>query len=167
MTPEQLLLEWKKQYGYVYYTEISGNEFVYRLLGSKEYEMLESRAEDVTELDEMICELCILSPEAIDWQNDIFAGYVSSLGQSIREESLITPKEDGSSDVHTVIEEESRRISNHFVLQLPLIIKHCFPEYTLKELEEMSLKEQVDLYVKAAWMLKEFEGIELSLNSPE
>lgn len=167
MNQEQQLLEWKKQYGYVYYTEVNGNEFIYRLIGAKEYETLEQQSEDVTELDEKICRLCILSPELMDWEDAIYAGYVSTLGEVIREESMITPREDGSNDVHYVIQQQGNELSQRFILQLPLIIKRCFTEYTLKEIEAMSLKEQVDLYVKAAWMLKEFDGIELSLNEPE
>lgn len=167
MEEEQMILEWKKQYGYVYHTEINGNEFVYRLLGSIEYQTLEASAEDVTELDEMICRSCVLYPQIEDWTGELYAGYTSTVGRLIREESMITPKEDGSSDIMYVIEQKSNELANRFILQMPLIIKRSFPEYSLKELEAMSLTQQVDLYVKSTWMLKEFEGIELTINGPE
>ena len=96
MTPEELLLEWKEAYGYVYYTEISGNEFVYRLLSYLEYIDIKNKAEDTLEMDEMICRLCVLDPEIEDWEEGIYAGYTATIGQLVREESLITPKEDGS-----------------------------------------------------------------------
>lgn len=164
MTPEELLLEWKEAYGYVYYTEISGNEFVYRLLSYLEYIDIKNKAEDTLEMDEMICRLCVLDPEIEDWEEGIYAGYTATIGQLVREESLITPKEDGSSDVKVIISEKSEELSTNLLLQIPLVIKRCFTEYTLDEIERMSLPRQLELYTKAAWMLQQFEGVSLAFN---
>lgn len=167
MNQEKLLAQWKKKHGDVYLTEINGNEFVYRLLTYKEYIRLEERNIDVIEMDEEIAKLCVLQPVIEDWKEEIYAGYSSSIGQLIREESLITPKEDGTSDLKTMIAEESDKISNRFLLQIPLIIKRSFPEFSLAQIEQMNLKKQIELYSKSVWMLDTFEGIKMQFGEEE
>lgn len=167
MAHEEKLIEWKKQYGYVYFTEVNGNEFIFRLLGNKEYETLQSACTDLTDLDEKIAQLCVLYPEIDDWSTSIYAGYTTAIGQAIREESLITPKEDGSGDFKTIIEQETLKLDNLFAAQMPLIIKHAFPEYTLADLENLSMRAQIELYAKAAWMAKTFDGLEFSFTDEE
>lgn len=161
MEAEELLRQWKEEYGYVYLTEINGNEFVYRLLGYQEYLSLENQAIDTIAMDEEICRMCILDPIISDWKEEVYAGYSSSLGQLIREESLITPKEDGSSNLKTIIAEESYAVATKFLMQIPLIIKHSFPEYSIEEIEQLNLKKQVELYAKSLWMLENFENIKM------
>lgn len=131
------------------------------MLGYKEYTELESRYSDLVEIDEQICQMCVLDPIIEDWEDYIYAGYCSTLGQAIREESLITPKEDGSTDLKRMIAEGSEKVSSQFLHQIPLVIKHCFQEYTIDAIEKMSLRKQIDLYVKALWMLDNFENIKM------
>ena len=164
MSPEELLLEWKERYGYIYVTEINGNEFVYRLLGYQEYLLLEQQTEDTIQMDEKIAKLCVLDPIIEDWDEDIYAGYSSTLGQLIREDSLITPKEDGSTDMKALIAEKKEDISSRFLLQMPLIIKRCFQEYGIEEIERMNLNKQIELYAKALWMLENFEGLKMEFD---
>lgn len=167
MNTEELIAEWKREHGEIFVAQVDEYEFIYRLLGFKEYDSMERRAYDTVELDEMICRTCILDPYIEDWQDDIYAGYSSTLGELIREESLITPKADGSSDVKLIINNKLDELSGKFLLQMPLVIKRSFPEYTLKELESMNLKEQTSLYAKSIWMLKQFEGIEMQFSEED
>lgn len=161
MNQEEQLLEWKKEYGYIFVSEINEIEFVFRPLNYIEFESIRKNTLDIYDLDEKICELCILSP-LVDWTDSIYAGYSSSLGLTIREESLLIEKEDGSNNVQNLIEEKKNEISESFILQLPMIIKHVFNEYSLDELNNMNMIELLDLYAKAIWSIKQFEQIEFS-----
>lgn len=167
MNPEQMLQHWKDIYGDIYLANIDDNEFVYRLIGYQEYLSLENRGLDTLALDEAICRLCILDPVIEDWEEEIYGGYSSSLGQLIREESLITPREDGSSDLKALIQQESHRVETTFLLQIPLIIKRSFPEYEIEAIQEMDLPQQIDLYTKSIWMLKTFEDITMTFDEPQ
>lgn len=167
MNPEQLLKEWKDTYGDIFLANIDDNEFVYRLIGYQEYLALENRGLDTMALDEAICKLCILDPVIEDWEEDIYGGYSSSLGQLIREDSLITPREDGSSDLKAIIQQESHRVSTTFLMQMPLIIKRSFPEYTIESIQEMDLPQQIDLYTKSLWMLENFENITMNFDDQD
>lgn len=167
MNPEQLLEEWRELYGEIFLTEINDNEFVYRLLGYKEYIALEARGLDTVALDEQVCRLCILDPIIDDWEEEIYGGYSSSLGQLIREESMISPKEDGSSNLKDIIHQESNKVATTFLIQIPLIIKRSFPEYTIEQIEEMNLPQQINLYTKSLWMLENFENIKMDFDEPE
>ena len=169
MDVNQILEGWKEEYGNIYLTEINDHQFIFKLLSYQEYNEIIEQAEDSYEMDEMICEAAVLDPEVTDWREGIFAGYVSTVSRLIREESLIIPRqqEDGSesSQVIELIEEKGQQIANSFMLQLPIIIVHTFPQYTFKDIEEMSLTEQVELYAKANWALANLEGVELAFDN--
>ncbi len=161
---EQVLLEWKARYGYVYMVEIEGIQFVYRTLSTDEYRQLEKAANDRFDLEELVCHTCVLEPIMADWGEQIYAGYVDTLAQAILEQSLILIREGGETqDVKTIVQTMRNQLDNSFVDQLPLIIKHCFPEYSLKELTDMPLPLQLELYAKASWMLSTFEGTDISI----
>ena len=66
--------------------------------------------------------------------------------------------------IKPIISEKSEELSTNLLLQIPLVIKRCFTEYTLDEIERMSLPRQLELYTKAAWMLQQFEGVSLAFN---
>lgn len=156
-----MLIDWKKEYGEVFASQLEDFEFYFRLLTYKEYILLNEQAHDAIDLDESICRLCVLSPIVDDWSDEIFAGYTSTLGRLIREESLISSREDGSGNIKELISNGLEEIDNQFLLQMPAIICHAFPHYSIQEVEELSLRQQVDLYIKAAWTIKQFEGINL------
>ena len=60
-----------------------------------------------------------------------------------------------------IIEQEKEKVYNKLVYQIPLIIKHCFPELSFVAIEEMSMREQGEYYARALWMLENFENITL------
>ena len=154
---EQLLLEWKKAYGYVYYAEISGIDFIYRTVGMKEYLELQQMAEDTLALDELLCAMCVLDPILEDWGGDIYAGFPRMVAKAIREASGLE-SEGEEIALMEIIEQEKEKVYNKLVYQIPLIIKHCFPELSFVAIEEMSMREQGEYYARALWMLENFEN---------
>lgn len=163
---DKIILEWKKQYGYTYVATLDEEVFIYRLLSFREYEDLRSQAEDKFDLDEHICESCVLDP-ILDWRSDIYAGFTTKMAQTILEESLLIGSEDPDKDSQRIIAEAEAVINNSFLKQIPLIIKHCFQEYTLDELELMPLPKQIELYGKAKWMLENLELVKLEFEKEE
>lgn len=171
MDVNQILEDWKKEYGNIFLTDINDQQFIFKLLSYEEYDEIIKNVEDSYDMDEAICRVAVLDPEVKDWEDEIFAGYVSTLSQLIREESLIIPraenKENSDNQVIELLEEKGQQIANSFMMQLPIIIVHTFPQYTFEDVGKMSLYEQVDLYAKANWALENLAGIELSFDSEE
>lgn len=166
-TLQEQINSWKKEFGEIQLTEINGIEFIFRLITYKEYETIHRLSIDDVELDERICELCVLSPVPEEgWGGEVFAGYSSSIGAIIREESLISAKASGES-IQDIIEKGAIQMENNFQMQLPAIIARVFPQYKIDEIEEMTLKKQVDIYIKAQWVLKEIDGKELGFDSED
>lgn len=159
MSEEELLLEWKEAYGYVYYTEINEVEIVYRNIGMSEYLEIEDNSEDGFARDEAICALCVLQPKGIDW--DLMdAGFPRAIASSILSSSGLSDT-DGKPDLLTIIENKKEEVYNKFIFQIPLVVKRCFPEYRLDEIKAMPLAEQAELYAQAIWMLETFDNIVL------
>lgn len=154
---------WKREFGEVHLTSINGIEFIFRLITFREYETLNHLFENEIDLDEQICSLCVLSPELESWGGEVFGGYTSSLAAMVKEESLISPKQSGET-IQDIIEKGSNQMASNFQLQLPAIIARVFPQYKIQELEDMSLKEQVDLYIKASWVLSEIDNVQLGFD---
>ena len=172
MDVNDILESWKSEYGNIFLTEINEHSFIFRLLTYAEHEAIVAVAEDQLDVDEMICELCVLDPVVEDWSDQTFAGYIDTLGRLIREESLLTPREldteegqeSEANDLISIINQKSNQLANTFMMQLPVIIVHTFSQYTFEDIESMSLLEQIDLYTKANWALKNLEGVELAFD---
>lgn len=165
-SPEEILEMWKNHYGEINAAEVNGETFIYRLISRKEYNEFKDLAEDSFELEEMVCTACILEP-IVDWTDDIFAGYTSSLSVDILENSYIIRDKDNPFSLEDVIEHTFNEVSSSLDIQMVLVIKHCFPEYRLEEIELMPLPKQFDLFSKGRWMLEHLEGNPLDLKKEE
>ena len=158
----QLIIEqWKEIYGEVFVADIDSEYFIYRLISFEEYNALQEITDNRYDLEDLVVQSCVLDPET-DWSDEIFAGYTSTLAELILKQSLVIVEE--GTDVKKLIEDKTKEVSNSFFEQLPLIIKHSFPEFTYKEIKQMPLSEQIEWYVRATWMLRNLEGMELSYN---
>lgn len=164
---EELLLEWRTRYGYIYVAELEDNLFVYRLLAYDEYEHLRQQAQDPLELDEWVCRTCVLDPQILDWDDGIYAGYTTSLSRTILEQSLLIGSDDPELQLEQMIAQREFELDRSLVGQFPLIINHCFPEYTLERLSRTPVPELIDLYVKAKWVLKNIKHVDLQFQKEE
>lgn len=164
--PEQLILEWKERYGYIYVAELNDIRFVFRLIPFKAYNEAVDKMEDLLELEEWVCKEAVLDPQ-VDWTDDIYAGFTKSLAETILEESLLVNRTDGGMNATELIEQEELKVSQSLLTQMPLIIKHCFQEYSLNDIQNMALPQQISLYAKAKWMLENLQGVTLSLEKEQ
>lgn len=162
-TPEEVeetLTFWRETYGDVFIFQLKEDYLTCRLITTREYDTLFTQYEDKFDLEEAICQLCVLDP-IVDWQDDIYAGYASSLARAILEKSMIILDPDQPYDLLTLINKKYDDISESLNEQMPLVIKHCFDEFTLLDIYAMPMPQQIELFVRAKWMLKNLESINL------
>lgn len=162
-TPEEVeetLTFWRETYGDVFIFQLKEDYLTCRLITTREYDTLFTQYEDKFDLEEAICQLCVLDP-IIDWQDDIYAGYATSLARAILEKSMIILDPDQPYDLLSLINKKYDDVSESLNEQMPLVIKHCFNEFTLLDIYAMPMPQQIELFVRAKWMLKNLESINL------
>ena len=162
-TPEEVeetLTFWRETYGDVFIFQLKEDYLTCRLITTREYDTLFTQYEDKFDLEEAICQLCVLDP-IVDWQDDIYAGYATSLARAILEKSMIILDPDQPYDLLSLINKKYDDISESLNEQMPLVIKHCFDEFTLLDIYAMPMPQQIELFVRAKWMLKNLESINL------
>lgn len=162
-TPEEVeetLTFWRETYGDVFIFQLKEDYLTCRLITTREYDTLFTQYEDKFDLEEAICQLCVLDP-LVDWQDDIYAGYATSLARAILEKSMIILDPDQPYDLLSLINKKYDDVSESLNEQMPLVIKHCFNEFTLLDIYAMPMPQQIELFVRAKWMLKNLESINL------
>lgn len=160
---DEIIKEWKKQYGYIYICELNDVNFIYRLLSNQEHNDIKNKTETNEEYEEMICQRCVLDP-LVDWDDEIYAGFSSSLAIDILEKSFLLSPVDKPLVISDIIDEKYAEVEQSLEMQMPIIINFAFKEYSLKEIEEMPLPQQIDLLAKAKWALEYLYDIPLSFN---
>lgn len=155
---QQMIEEWKQEYKQVFCIELNEYEFYFRLLTHEEYTTLGKISQSIEELDEFIAKCCVLDPEIEDWHSEIYAGFVTSVANAIKEESLLQEKPDGQNNVRTIIEEERNKLSR-LLHQIPPTVAHVFPKYSPEDVRKLNLREQTKLYAEALWVLEEIKGV--------
>lgn len=163
---EEIIQSWKDYYGEIHVAEINEETFIFRLLPKIEYQELKDVAEDNIELEEMVCTACVLEP-IVDWTSDIYAGYTSSLAVEILEQSYIIQNKNNPIILEDIMESSFTKVANSLDTQMVLVIKHCFPEYSLEEIERMPMPRHFELFAKGRWMLEHLEGNPLDLKKEE
>lgn len=167
MTIEEYVEYWKEQYGAVYYTEVEGFNFYFRLLNFEEYTTLSHLANSEPELDEYIAKTCVLEPQVEDWHDSIYAGFVTTLATAIKEESLLKEKPNKENDVKRLINSTLNEIDSKLIRQMAPTVAKVFPSYKLEEIKKMDLRAQVDLYAEAVWVLTRIDGLEIEFEENE
>lgn len=162
LSTEELIMEWKRAYGEIYYIEINDIGFYFKLMGFSEWNLLLSSTDDNFQIEEEICARCILDPTVEDWSNEIYAGFVETLAGKIHEHSMLG--ENSLESVKNRIEINENLLETNFHEQRPLFIKKCFPEFSLEEILSWNIPKQLDYYSKAKWMLEMFDDMKFEMN---
>jgi len=87
---EQMISEWKAQYGKLYKTKVGGEEYIWRKLRRKEYvELMADKADDdqvtgkVYERQEAITRMVVLYPANIDELIEANAGLATTIADEV------------------------------------------------------------------------------------
>jgi len=159
LSPQELLIRWKEQYGAVYQVTLNEITFIFREISEREVRMLDETLEDNVDKEDMICKMAVLDPLIFDWTDEIYGGYVQALSMKILDYSGLT--EAGASRLEQRINIATNEMES-FDKQMPCIIKEVFPEYEIDEIMGWGRTKQIDYYARAVWVLKNLRGIVLT-----
>ncbi|AOQ24715.1 hypothetical protein MTAT_20600 [Moorella thermoacetica] len=156
---ERQLLEWSKQYGRLEYSEIAGQEFIWRLLTRGEYKRLVAAEMEPADKEELVCQTCVLFPQDYDFSSCL-AGIPTTLAREILEKSGFPyngePNPLGKKMLDT-FRAEMDVIDN----QIDCVIVEAFPRLTLEEVADWSLEKTMYYLSRAEWILHHLRGLPL------
>lgn len=158
LNESELLMRWKQQYTAIYQVTLNDITFIYRELSEREYRMIEETVEEESTKEEMVCKMTVLEPLIEEWDDSIYAGYVSALRLKILESSSLT---EGTVKLFEKRLDQAINSMQSFDKQLPCIIKEVFPEYEIEEILGWGRTRQIEYYAMAVWMLENLRGIVL------
>lgn len=164
LTPQELLIRWKEQYGAIYQVVLNDINFIFREISEREVRMLDETLEDNVDKEDLICKMAVLDPLIFDWSDEIYGGFVQALSIKILDNSGLT--QIGAADLEQRIKVATNEMES-FDKQMPCIIKECFPEYEIDEITGWGRTKQIDYYARAVWILKNLRGIVLTSGEEE
>ena len=149
LNPEDII-KLRKQHDVIYNTRINNTNFVWRLLAPIEYDRIIKIAKDQFQIDDLVCQDCVIDP-VINWLTEsVPAGWASTLAPLILDESgIISP----------AVNEElyigyKALLETDLVQQAQIVINTAFPEYTLEKIETWNVARLWKMATKAMWKLK-------------
>jgi hypothetical protein len=172
LTPEEIeeqegrekYLKWKEKYWNLYYTEIDGEEFLFRELSRLEYRTgIRLYEDDSSSLEEYICRTCVLEPEDYDYEDCPSAGLPTSLSTQILYESGFLEDTGKMDEYITKYRKEMDSPDN----VITCMIKEAFQELTLDEIESWPMQKTIWYFARAEYILREFRGVQLTSNVEE
>lgn len=152
----ELIASYSDQYDAVHHVKICEQDFIYRILGRKEFNKILSLDISDMEKEDLICETCLLYPQDYDF-DECEAGIPSMLCEVVLENSFL----DGIDSTLRLLyhfTEEMETIEN----QMYCIISEAFPNYTLDEIESWSNVRFCKMFTRAQWKLSTLRGLEIS-----
>lgn len=143
----ELISNFKEQYDEVYWNNIDGIMFVYRVLGRKEYKnLLKLEASDI-EKEDIVCSTCLLYPENFDF-DEVSAGIPTQLFKNILKNSFLD-----SLESKKLLLAYNRNQMDEFDNQITCIINEAFPNIDISEIEEWNMAKTAKYLSRAEWKL--------------
>ena len=127
------ILEWKNQYGNIYYEKIGSHEYIFRLLTKKEYLSLYFIQFHISEkAEDILLEKCVLYPmnRPENYFDNLLAGEVATLVEKILSLSGFASFENIKSDL-----DKEREKINLLDNQIVLMICKAFPHITPSDID--------------------------------
>jgi len=151
--------EWAAVYGQLEYSEVAGEEFVWRLLSRAEYKQLMQAEVSPEEKEEAVCQICVFYPQGYDFAN-CPAGIPSTLAREILQKSGFSF--DGNPNpLGKELLEQFRREMAYFENQVDCIIVEAFPHLTIEEVANWTVPKTMYYLSRAEWVLNQLRGIPL------
>ena len=152
----ELIAKFSEDYDVVHHVKVCGQDFIYRVLGRKEFNRILTLELSEMEKEDEICSTCLLYPQDFDF-DDCEAGIPTLLCDTILQNSFL----DGV--------ESTIRLINHFNEELETIehqmyciISEAFPNYTLDEIESWNNIRFCKMFTRAQWKLSTLRGLEMN-----
>lgn len=151
-----IMSELSQEYDVLHHVQVYGDDYIFRILGRKEYKRI-LHSEGLTELDmeDDICNLCVLWPEDFD-TDECPAAAPSELCRQILENSFL---DDITSTLRLLeyYKEEMTDLEN----QMICIISEAFPNYSLEEIEEWNNLKFCKMFSRAEWKFNNLKDGEI------
>lgn len=152
----EIIARYSEVYDVIHHTQICEQDFVYRVLGRKEFNRILTLELSDMEKEDMICQTCLLYPEEYDL-DECEAGIPSLLCETILENSFLDGI-DSTLRLITHFEEEMDTVEH----QMYCIISEAFPNYTLDEIESWNNIRFCKMFTRAQWKLSNLRGVEIN-----
>lgn len=158
---EKDIAKWKDKYWNLYYTEIEGYEFLWREISRGEYRKLQRIYNEEIDIEDAICNLCILETNLAGTLDDVPAGIPTTLCRQILTESGFTEDTTKIEYYMSRYNEEMNRFDN----QIAPIINEAFPHLKLEEIENFTTEKMFWYLSRAIYVLKEMRGMTISFDN--
>lgn len=146
----------------LFYVGICEKDYVFRNISKREF--LEAQELAVTDYDfnEIICEIAIVYPENMSFENCI-AGIPDTIAPVVIKHSDF----EGNSIIHRYVQQKAK--INTFEEQAMAMVKAAMPEFTYSVMEHWPLSKLIQEATRAEYILKEIKGvnIEWKINEDE
>ena len=158
LSDAQLFLLKENNYGHkIIYVRFSDEEFVFKTLSVKDYELLLQLYDNKMELETAICNISVVYPEDYEFQECPY-GYLPTVASKyILKYSDLTNKEDIQNLYYL------EKINYNFFQNCMDLIKAFIPEYTYEEMEEWTWSRIIQA-VSRAEKIAAFKGFEYHIN---
>ena len=152
----EIIAKYSEVYDVIHHVQICEQDFVYKVLGRKEFNKILSLDISDMEKEDMICKTCMLYPEEYDF-DECEAGIPSMLCETILENSFLDGV-DSTLRLITHFEEEMETLEH----QMYCIISEAFPNYTLDEIESWNNIRFCKMFTRAQWKLSNLRGLQVN-----
>lgn len=159
------LMEWKQQYFDVYQAELYDIVFTYRALSFSEFEQIKETIPENEEREEAVCRLAILDPQIEDWSEEIYGVVPQLLARQILESSCLT--QESANEVRLYRAQQKAKVNGTIEEQVACLIKEAFPEFSLEEILNWSIKKMCWYEARARWIMQNLKGVVFEENELE
>lgn len=125
------------------YLSILGQDYVFKMISPYEYRHVMMLADNQEDLEDMICQLCIVYPEDFSIDNAL-----ASVPKLVFKEIL---RCSGISDMNYIMDKmlEKKSENNYFFIQCQNIVKAAFPEYSYDDIKQWTWNKLIEYAVRA------------------
>ncbi|MCX7610382.1 MAG: hypothetical protein N2043_02190 [Ignavibacterium sp.] len=155
------LEEWRLQYKKVYQIRIHEEIFFYRPLTLGEIELINRYFKKEHEIEEVICKLCVIYPENIDFSQYHKAGVPTRICKAILESSQILSSSQPLERLN-----EYREKMNQLQYQAEATIMTAFPQIRLEEIRRWDVETVMEWLARAEWALQNIHKLDVGFVSP-
>jgi hypothetical protein len=148
------VIHFKSNYEEVYLVELLDQEFVFRVVGREEYKAILDACEDLSDVQETLCQTAVLYPDGYDFIDNV-AGLAETISNFILDASGLTEGQAKG------LLEQYRQEMQVFDYQADVIIHEAFPEFSIEHIQNWSVKKMMYYLARAEWVLINLKGVPL------
>ena len=141
----------------IYVRCFNNEEFLFRTLNKKEYKYIKSQANDIYELNDLICIVSCIYPDDYNFENCYIPGLIDKIAPLIEEES-------GFTEINNILKYYYQEKENTILEQQCMdMIKAFIGDYTYEEMQEWTWQKLMTITARAEKIAK-LKGFDYSLN---